>query len=113
MKVNVNGVEYETDEIAVIMMASKSGGWSPALYGIDISRVEEFLEHPDTSGVTRGNQWMLVYTDLTSYINDFHSGTLKLRKDTGAQDELLSFLNINKIKLDEILEALGRKIQYK
>ena len=113
MKVNVNGVEYETDNIAVIMMASKSSGCAPALYGIDISRVEEFLEHPDTSGVTRGSQWMLVYTDLTSYIQSFHSGTLKLRKDTGAQDDLLSFLNINKIKLDEIIKALGRKVEYK
>ena len=113
MKVNVNGVEYETDDIAVIMLASMSGGCSPAIYGIDISRVEEFLERPETSGFMRGSRWMLVYTDLTSYINDFHSGTLKLKKDTGAQDDLLSFLNINKIKLDEILEALGRKIQYK
>ena len=113
MKVNVNGVEYETDKIAVIMMASMGRGCAPALYGIDISRVEEFLEHPDTSGVIRGSRWMLVYTDLTSYIQSFHSGTLKLRKDTGAQDELLRYLNIDKIKLDEILKALGRKIQYK
>ena len=113
MKVNVNGVEYETDDIAVIMMASMSGGCAPALYGIDIRRVEEFLEHPDTSGVTRGSRWMLVYTDLTSYIQSFHSGTLKLRKDTGAQDDLLRYLNIDKIKLDEILKALGRKIEYK
>lgn len=113
MKVNVNGVEYETDDIAVIMMATKSGGCSPALYGIEISRVEEFLERPETSGFMRGQPWMLVYTDLTSYINDFASGTLKFRKDTGLQDELLRYLNIDKIKLDEIIEALGRKIQYK
>ena len=113
MKVNVNGVEYETDNIAVIMMASMGRSISYALYGIDVSRVEEFLEHPDTSGVTRGSRWMLVYTDLTSYVNDFKSGTLKLRKDTGAQDELLRYLNIDKIKLDEIIKALGRKVEYK
>lgn len=113
MKVNVNGVEYETDDIAVIMMASIGGGCSPALYGIDIRRVEEFLEHPDTRGVTRGSRWMLVYTDLTSYVNSFKSGTLKLRKDTGKQDEILRFLNIDKIKLDEILKTLGRKVEYK
>ena len=113
MKVNVNGVEYETDDIAVIMLATMSGGCSPAIFGIDMSRVEEFLEHPDTRGVTRGSRWMLVFTDLTSYVQSFHSGTLKLKKDSGAQDELLRHLNVDKIKLDEILKALGRKIKYK
>ena len=113
MKLNVNGVEYETDNIAVIMMATMSRGCAPALYGIDMSRVEEFLEHPDTTGVIRGSRWMLVFTDLTSYVQDFKSGTIKLKKDTGAQDDLLRFLNIDKIKLDEIIKALGRKIEYK
>lgn len=99
----------ETENIAVIMMATMGGRMSPALYGVPLDRVEEFLEQPETEGVIRGSKWFLCYTTLTDYIKDFNREYVLYRDDTGRQDACLDRLGIPKIPITELIEKMGRK----
>ena len=97
----------DLNKIALIMMATKAGRMSPALYGIPLDRVEEFLERPETEGFMRGSHWMLCYTTPQDYVKDITDGKCYYIPDTGAQDALLDFMGIPKYDIKEIIKEMG------
>lgn len=100
-------IQMDLDNIALIMMATRGGRMSPALYGIPLDRVEEFLERPETEGFMRGSHWFLCYTTPQDYMRDITDGKVRYIPDTGAQDALLEFMGIPKYDAKEIIKAMG------
>ena len=97
----------DLNNIALIMMASRGGRLSPALYGIPLDRVEEFLERSETQGFIRGSHWFLCYTTPQDYVANITDGNVYYIPDTGAQDALLEFMGIPKYDVKEIIKAMG------
>lgn len=99
----------DLDKIALIHMATMHGKMSPALYGIPLDRVEEFLEQPETSGMGRGGPWFLCFNTIDSYLEAFKNVKyVQYIEDTGRQDDVLDRLNIPKYEIKEIIEAMGK-----
>lgn len=101
------------EEIAVIMLATQGGRLSPALYGIPVDRVEEFLQHPGTEGSIRGSKWFLCYTTLADYVSDVKDKYFYYRKDSGKHDQILNDMLIYKYDVEELASIIGRTLKEK